>query len=890
MTTPKKALTLIICLSALMLLFGIPLASGSNDKETGTPAAVDQDSSKSVLEEDLRPLPGGKDLDSDLGLLPVDVEDGGDLLSRKAEKITIAVVRDGPSELLDKLYDMTKKEIELLSEGDFQPVFLDVEEYSAGWKVDQVDGVLKKALNNPKVDIVLSNGVLTTLSILKYKKLKKPVVTGFLLAGNVLGYQVDGESHSTKENFTGVFIPNRMQKDLKAIKRLFKFDRLHVLVDKVLMDGWKSLDKDMAPIFQEAGIRDVQIKPMSDNASETLSQLGDDILVYVTTPVRMSDVERKALFEGFKRKKIKSYSMLGGEDVDRGALACILPNINERLARRVALNVQSIAMGESPNDLPTDLEVVERMTLNARTAKAVGYSPTFEISLRVRYVDMDVEEGGHIIDLASASFWTANNNIEMAIQEYTTQGAMWDRKKVGSHLWPQLEMTGQYVQVDRDRADASNGSLPISKTTGAVTLTQVLFNDEILSNFRASGKNYWGKVFEEQALTYDLMAKGASAFLTYLSARALFRIEAENLNLIEKNLDLARARVRVGISGREEVLRLETEEAGARSSLFEAESKMQMARVALNQLLGTDQETRWQPQDVDSKDGEQVYLNVALFKYLKNMVGIQMLGKFLTYEAIDNAPELQTIYQAIEAQEIILGQLKRRYYVPSLSAQVEYSRLIDDVEGADQPLSSIKTPGLRFEEPDKDDWSLALVLKFPIFEGFGRKYDIRKATADLYSLRKKRVQIMQMVEQRVRNAVLAMSHSAPTIELTRIAAEKAAENLKIVQDKYARGTSGLIDLLDAQNQALVQEQSAAIAEYNYLKDYVELQRAAGWFEFGKPKYEIDNFVQNFKAFVDVNAPGSQDVPEVEPEPEKEEEKTEKAETETQAQPGKPKTS
>ena len=812
-----------------------------------------------VLAADSRDSSGSADslsLNRDLpdpGVLPPAALETGDQLVRTNRQKVIAVVQDGPSWYFDGLYQQTQKELEALAEGEFKPVFLNGNEFNAQWDVGQVDKVLAKALSDRRVDIVLTAGAMTTRAAINWPRpLPKPVVTGFVMAAQALGFQVDDKGFSTKKNLTGVYAPQRVPNDLKAMKRLFKFNRLHVLLDSKLMESWKTVDQDFSTFFQDAGLTDIKITPMNSSASDTLAKLGPDVeLVYFTPPFQMTAEQQQALIDGFIDKKIKTYSMLGGMDVDRGILSGSLPNIKDRLARRVALNIQSIAMGDSPNSVPTDLEVIEQLTINARTAQKIGFWPDFEVALDLRYVDLDVDDRGHPISMCQAAVWAADQNIDLVIKREETRVALEQSNKAKSYFLPQIDGNVSYVQVDSDRADASQRSLPISRTTTGITISQMLFNDEVISRFRASGRSYDGAIFEEMALKLDLMADGAAKYLDYLSTRAMFRIEADNLNLIDKNLELARARVRVGISGREEVLRLETSLAQARSSLYQAKSNMEMARVALNQTLNAHQDVHWMPHDISTDDQDQVYLYISLEKYLKNIIGVEMLCRFLVKEALDNSPTLQALHKAIEAQTIICNYMKRKFFVPTVNAQFDVDHELDTQYGASSPMSPLVFTS-RPKSADKNDWSLGVVLTLPLFNGGGRAYDLAQGRAELRGLVGKRDRTMQLLEQRVRNAIFKLSYSSPNITLTRLAAEKAKQNLEIVQDKYARGTAGLVDLLDAQNQALVQDQAAALAMYTFLKDYVEAQRAGCWFEFGRPRKDIDFWVCRFQEFIEQN--------------------------------------
>ena len=73
--------------------------------------------------------------------------------------------------------------------------------------------------------------------------------------------------------------------------------------------------------------------------------------------------------------------------------------------------------------------------------------------------------------------------------------------------------------------------------------------------------------------------------------------------------------------------------------------------------------------------------------------------------------------------------------------------------------------------------------------------------------------------------------SYPSIQLSRDAAVASDKNLELVTDSYERGILSIIDLLDAQNQALSANLAAANSIYDFLVDLMKVQRSLGMFVF-----------------------------------------------------------
>jgi outer membrane protein TolC len=78
------------------------------------------------------------------------------------------------------------------------------------------------------------------------------------------------------------------------------------------------------------------------------------------------------------------------------------------------------------------------------------------------------------------------------------------------------------------------------------------------------------------------------------------------------------------------------------------------------------------------------------------------------------------------------------------------------------------------------------------------------------------------------------------------ARDAARRNLTLVTDAYVRGIKSIIDLIDAQNQALVANQQAANAVYDFLIDLMDVQRSAGSFFLFAPQEERDGWLERLE--------------------------------------------
>jgi outer membrane protein TolC len=85
--------------------------------------------------------------------------------------------------------------------------------------------------------------------------------------------------------------------------------------------------------------------------------------------------------------------------------------------------------------------------------------------------------------------------------------------------------------------------------------------------------------------------------------------------------------------------------------------------------------------------------------------------------------------------------------------------------------------------------------------------------------------------------------------LSKIAAGAASKNLELVTDAYARGALSILELLDAQNAALVSDLAQTNAEFTFAIDMVRAQRAAGGYFITLDGEARDAWIEQFEQYL-----------------------------------------
>jgi len=107
----------------------------------------------------------------------------------------------------------------------------------------------------------------------------------------------------------------------------------------------------------------------------------------------------------------------------------------------------------------------------------------------------------------------------------------------------------------------------------------------------------------------------------------------------------------------------------------------------------------------------------------------------------------------------------------------------------------------------------------------------------------------ERIEQRTRATLHLIKASYPSIQLSKEASTAAHKNLKLVTDAYTHGALSILDLLDAQNAALVAEESATNAVFVFLIDLMNLQRSLGRFDLFLDEQGLDDWLRRLRNYI-----------------------------------------
>jgi len=771
--------------------------------------------------------------------------------------VTIGFVHDGPPpdsdhvsiEQYQQVRDEIRREILALTRREFDVRFPADKELDGGWNVERIHEAIERLLADPEVDLVMTLGVFSSSDVCRRPDLPKPVIAPFAVDVVTQSLPFDGRSSGVR-NLSYVVRRGSVVQDLKKFKELIDFERLYVVVDEMFMRSMPELEA-FAHAAADTIETEVELVPVGLSADPAIAATAEAEAVYVTPLLRMPGHELDRLLEALIDGAIPSFSLQGEAVVRRGALAGLRRGTGiTRLARRVALNVQRILLGEDAGTLPVVLDQREKLLINMTTAERIGFHPSWLLMLEA---DLLQPGGpwGHPLEpetlaLSDAVHEAIRANLSLSVADRRVAAGR-ENIRFARSLWkPQVEAGAGGLAIDTDRAAASFGTQPERSWFGRVSATQLIYADDVNAGIVGAVEGQTSLERNREVEQLDVALLAATAFLDVLRAQSLERIEFDNLQLTESNLELARRRVAVGFSGPADVYRWESALATSRANRLAAHSRVHSAFVRLNQVLNRDQERQYHLAPPDLADRELVSGFGRLRPFVESWAGFALFREFSVIEGLADAPELASIDAQIAAERRERQAATRTYWAPTVSAFGEFERVFSK-SGAGSADVSLGGP-IGFSTADRDNWSLGLSATLPLYAGSARRARVRQSSQELLGLQTERRARSQRIELRIRLSLFDVAATFTAIPLARQAETAAQKNLELVRDSYSRGVVSVIELLDAQNAALVSGQFATNATYDFLLDLMELQRATNDFDFFRSAAGRDAWFERLAAF------------------------------------------
>ena len=766
-------------------------------------------------------------------------------------KITVRIgqVIDGSWGENNEMLQNIKHEILALTEDEFNVRFPEDKTVQANWTLDQIKVALDRLLSDRDVDLILTLGSISSHEACRRVTLSKPVIAPFIVDAGLQELPVE-KGGSGIENLNFVSVPSPIEGDIRLFREMVSFQKLAVLMNPHFMESAPVFMERMRRLFRDLGI-EIQVIGVGDSVDEALARLSGDVeAVYVLPLPFLSNADYTRLADGFVHRKLPSFSYTGAERVALGVMAGLNRDIMTRIARRVALNVQRILLGDRPEAIPVSISLRKQLTINDATSRAIGCVIPWAVITEAELIGQEARQIDRKLGLGNVVQEAIAANLDLIAMGYLVDAGTQSVKEARSRLLPFIDLSGTYLIIDEDQAEASMGMQPERALSGSANATQLIFSEPAWANLSIQKDIQVSRERGYDQLKLDIAQQAVTGFLNVLRAKTFERIQQENLRLTRHNLELARVREMIGSAGPAEVFRWETQIALNRKSVIEANSLRNLAEIAINRLLHRPAEESFVTLEADLNDPVLITSNDLIFQYIENRQIFRFFREFMVERGFQNSPELAALDAAIEVQERVLRSASNRFWAPTIALQARLNNRFSEGGAGTAGFSLPPEFSLSQPFPESKDltWNIAFNISYPLFQG-GEKFVLRqKAIIELAQLRTERKAVAERIEQRIRSALHLAGASYAVIGQTRLAAEAAHKSLDVVQDSYSQGLVSIVELLDAQNAVMQTDQLAATAVYDFLIDLMEVERAIGTSNFLVSNEERWVFLEDAKAF------------------------------------------
>ena len=642
----------------------------------------------------------------------------------------------------------------------------------------------------------------------------------------IAGVSLENSNQATSgiNNYNFIQSPFAIERDIKALYNLYPFKKLGVFVNP-------SLEAVIVPYFESVKSNldiDIAIDFISTSAIPTndLQNITDDIdAVYFLPDLYASSEKEQELIDGINLKKLPSFSMMGRVDVERGILASITPSeFLGTYARRIALNVMKILEGQNAKDQATKVSGIEDdFVINVATMEQLGIFPPFEVLSQASLVNINPQEGIEYT-LASAIATALNGNIsfQAASKNVAIQQTEIDIAK--SNLLPSLTANLSVQTVDNNTATVFKTvgfTNPRTALAGNIELSQLIYSQAAWANVSIQKALLQAEEAGLLKEKLDLVLDISTAYLRCLQAQANLEVQNNNVQSILYNLNIAKTKANVGTVSNADVYGFESQLALNKIGLNDAQTGLEQAQIAFNQLLNRPLDESFILEDIRDIEDLSFLNDKRIKEQLNSQYDFRKLANFLIDYVSKNAPELDQLEWGIKARQHSLDANKKSRWQPQVALQGNLDQTLGRY-GTRAPDEVIE---MNFGiDPYAPTWNIGVNASLPIFQGNLRKNRIQQDKIALDQLALNQDLLEQGLATNIRISLENLGNSFNDVKYTQQAEKSSDEYLKLVQNLYREGAVTIVTLIDAQNNALSAKLGAVSSQYQYLIDAIIIER------------------------------------------------------------------
>ncbi len=369
-------------------------------------------------------------------------------------------------------------------------------------------------------------------------------------------------------------------------------------------------------------------------------------------------------------------------------------------------------------------------------------------------------------------------------------------------IGPQLnsfDQNGHPVYVVVPSTSVNNGR----SRAASITLTQTLFDWGKITRWRSANALSEGADFTYDAASQDLLVRTAAAYFNVLTAEDQLSFSKLNEKSLQKQLDQADERFKVGLSAITDVHVARAQHDASVAQVITAQNAVETAREGVVQIIGK---------------------NFGELKKLRDPVPLDKPTPTDMQAWVDLAqkqnPALASAEKSLTSAEYNI-QTERSGHYPTIGASLQRSAT------PGWSNSGVGSGPLLHGNSVNGTTTVGVTLNIPIFTGGLVSSQTRQAVYQRDAAQDQVELTRRTVNANTRNAYRAVIAGISEVEAAKAAVVSAQSAVDATQAGFEVGTKTILDVLTSQS-TLVQAQSAySQARHQFVLSGLQLKQAAG---------------------------------------------------------------
>ena len=775
-------------------------------------------------------------------------------MMKNAKPIELAFVFDGPSDKNAEVLKTFQQTITRSLLPDYKPVFSKDLIFSGDWTQKGAKAASDKALNS-RARMVVSLGYMSSLYYSEKKDKKKYVITIDQYGLRDFGDKFFNPMQQTANDFATfkVLVPSIKKTAILMNENYYKTEtNWSASISKKL----KEKGTDIAFV----------IVPMSKDVNASLNKMPKDVdSVFVTPLYNLTSEQRKAVFQYVNNKKLPSYSIVGREDVDMGAmLGTSTMDVDKKLAEATSFNIHGVLHGNVVKNEKIPFYDDKVIFYNSDTGEAVGYTPPLRLlnnAVTISHKVLPQYSLGSLLDALD------DTNLDIKRKQFLISAA---RRSVASaylRYLPTLRLDMGYQTYNNSYA-SSYADVPTRAGMFTVAMDQVLYSPDLVTNIIVKHKKLKFDKAEATLTKANTEYHTGALYIETLMLENMIKVQEEFVQETRENLAIARVREKTGKCGYEEVFRWAGEVSEAEKKLLQMQADYKNLKVTISKLLNKDQKADFTFKPLTASDPAFFSSDLHIIDHVRDP---KKLGKFtdmLVEEAQYLSPETTKLKAAIAMKKAEMGNYIQKFVLPNAKMSLEYGSQFDrnlpyENEGHNQMKyvaagmgGGIGTPtgqALAARSPYLDlkqnSFRFFIGAQWKPIEGGHKFAEIARCKSELNELNAYLEEVNTEIEMQVRSVVNRAIAKYFMIEKSYKAMFAQSENYQTVKAKYLMGEVPINQIADAQHLYFGAKIDALNSQYEFFKELIWVQRGLVSVNWTKASDEAKKWIKGIPAIL-----------------------------------------